>query len=100
MLEGKNYKIELLEECPCENIIELRACERKHIMQFKESGRNLVNKNIPNRTIKEYYQDNKERLVQKQREYDSVNRERILKRMKEYYISFKKGERNKKVVVE
>lgn len=50
-------KIFLVEEYPCLTIEQLRKRERYYIENFP-----CINKNIPGRTKKEYYKDNKERL--------------------------------------
>lgn len=58
ILALENYNAELIEEYPCENIFELRKRERYYIENFP-----CVNKNIPNRSRKEYnkfcYETNK-----------------------------------------
>jgi len=52
IIKNNNFIIELLEECPCENQDELDAKERYYIQSIE-----CINKNIPSRTLKEYYQD-------------------------------------------
>ena len=68
--------IELLEECPCENKIQLYKKEGELIRE-----NNCVNKHIAGRTIKEnkreYYEQNKDKI----KEYYEQNRDKI----KEYY---------------
>ena len=89
-----NYQIVLCEECPCDNVEQLKSIERKWIEENE-----CVNLCIPNRTQKEwtelhkeeikeylkqdkyknykaeYYQKNKERLKQKSREnYQTKNK--------------------------
>jgi len=90
-----NIKIVLLEECPCDNISQLKAVEAKYQRENK-----CVNKRIEGRTKKEhyqvnretilkkqkeYYQDNREAINEKQKEYDQANREKINEYQKEYY---------------
>ena len=65
-----NPKIYLLENTPCNSKEELHSIERKYIETTK-----CVNKCIPNRTSKEYYQDNKEKIVLKKKEYYQDNKE-------------------------
>jgi len=52
--KNKEVKIKLLEDCYFDTKAELIACERKHIERNK-----CVNKNIPGRTKKERYHQNK-----------------------------------------
>ena len=49
---------------------ELRERERHHI-----TTNECVNKNIPNRTPREYYNDNRERLLEFGKDYYKENRE-------------------------
>ena len=56
-------RIELLEECPCENREQLQAREGHCI---KKMG--TLNKRVESRTKTEYYEDNKEKLLQNQKE--------------------------------
>jgi len=49
ILEHKDAYIELLCECPCDNVEQLRKVEGKYIREMK-----CVNKCIPDRTRKEY----------------------------------------------
>lgn len=84
IIKGQKYHIEIVEQFECD-VHELRRRECDYIKQFRAEGFNVVNKNLPGRSMRQYYQDHKERLVQKQREYDGEHREQILARMKEYY---------------
>ena len=43
-----------------------------------------LNARIPSRTSKDYYNDNKEYLIKKQKEHREKNREKISQRQKEY----------------
>jgi hypothetical protein len=72
ILENNDYSIELLEEFACESKIELHERERYHIENNK-----CVNRNIPNRTDKEYYQDNKGIISEKNKQYKQDNIEKI-----------------------
>ena len=51
ILKNNNYEIHLIEKCP---VNELKNKEKYYIKYLI----NVVNKNIPNRKIKEYYLDN------------------------------------------
>jgi hypothetical protein len=60
VLENNNYDIILIEQYPCNSKQELHKKERFYIESIK-----CVNKYIPNRTIKEYYNDNREKIKEK-----------------------------------
>ena len=55
IIKNNNFKIELLEYYPCNNQDELNARERYYIQTI-----NCINRNIPSRTLKEYYIDKKD----------------------------------------
>jgi hypothetical protein len=91
----ENCNIYLIEECPCENIEQLRKKEGEYI-----KGNGCVNKVIPGRTPKEwrednkdiinkqrkqYYEDNKDTVLEKRKEHYTVNKEAMRKKNKEYY---------------
>jgi hypothetical protein len=64
LIEAGNASIVLVEKYPCNDKIELKARERFYI-----ENNECVNKNVPNRTQKEYYQDNKEKKKEQMKEY-------------------------------
>jgi len=70
-----DIRIELLECCPCDNKEELLKKEGEYIR-----NNNCVNKQVPLRTGKEYYQDNKDYKIQYQKEYRENNLEKIKER--------------------
>ena len=70
-----DVRIELLECCPCENKEELAKKEGEYIR-----NNNCINKQIPLRTHKEYYEDNKEYKINYQQEYREKNEEKINER--------------------
>lgn len=80
-----DVKIILIEEYPCNNPNELRARERYHIELNKLL---LVNKNIPSRTKKEgdkkYKEKNKEQIAKHQKEWYNNNKEKLLTKATEY----------------
>ena len=76
--------IELIEEGEFESIEALHARKGFHIR--KNICVNIV---IPKRTAKEYYQDNKEKLIKYQNEYRTVNSVEIAEKAKQYYIENK-----------
>ena len=59
VLENNNYTISLLESVNCTCKDDLLKRERYYI----DNTENVVNKNLPSRTKKEYYKDNKERII-------------------------------------
>ena len=77
----ENFFIELIEKCPCNDKDELRKTEGNYIRALKPS----LNIRIEGRTDKEYYEDNRDIILQKQREYNENNREKILQRHRDYY---------------
>ena len=82
IIEQGNYDIVLIENCPCESKDELHRRERHFIESLK-----CVNKQLPTRTPKEYYQDVKERV----KDYYEANQVHILEVHKQYYINNKKA---------
>ena len=88
----ENYndvKIELIEEFPCDNKIQLNKKEGEHIR-----NNTCLNKDIPCRTKKEYRQDNKEYIKEQKKEYYQNNKEYYKEQKKEYY------ENNKEHILE
>ena len=91
ILKFNDAYIELLEALKCENKMELTKREGELIRQCKD---NIVNKYIPNRTDKEYrednldkykkyYIDNKDKLKEKSSEYRKDNHDKIKKYRKD-----------------
>ena len=76
-----NFYIELIEKHPCNDRDELRKKEGEYIRKLKPS----LNRRIAGRTDKEYYNDNRDVLVQKSREYAAQNREKVLQNHRDYY---------------
>ena len=75
LLKYEDCYIELVKECPCENVEQLRQIEGQSIRETK-----CVNKNIPGRTEKEWREDNKEHV----RQYRKDNAEHHREIMKEW----------------
>jgi len=69
-----------IEKYPCNGKEELKIRERYHIELLKSK----LNKQIPTRTKKEYYESNKDILNEKRKEYYEANKENILKQKKQY----------------
>lgn len=95
IISNKNYKIYLLENAPCVSKDELRMREQYWLDRL--NCIKLVNKNRAFRTEqnkKEYYENNKKIVLEKQKEYYENNKEKIAEKHKEYY------EKNKEKIAE
>ena len=75
-----NCQIILLENCPCESKDQLHARESHHIKTL-----NCINKCIPGRTRREYYEDKKDQVLERNKQYRIVNKERVSGQRKQYY---------------
>jgi len=75
-----DIEIELLELFPCKSLKELHTREKFHIL-----NNICVNKVIPTRTDIEYYEENKEIILEKQRQRYHDNIEHEHSRQKVYY---------------
>ena len=80
ILEHGNYQIELLEAFPCKSKDELNAREGHYIRII-----DCVNKRVEGRTTKEWYQDNKNELLEKAKAYYETNKTEIAEQKKLYY---------------
>lgn len=80
ILQYNDATIVLIEDFPCNNKQQLEARERYWI----EQSEHVVNKIIPTRTKQEYYNNNKQHLLEKQKEYRISNYEKIKERVKKY----------------
>ena len=91
ILKYSSCRIELVENFPCNSRYELEVRESYYIKNFK-----CVNKMIPRRSKKQYYQDNKEKVKQynhdnkerinvQRRRYRKVNREKINEKRRQFY---------------
>ena len=86
----EHFYIELIEECLCENKDQLRKKEGEHIRQM-----GTLNKRIAGRSRKEYHEDNREAILERQKEYHTNNREAILQKQKEYHTNNREARLNK-----
>jgi len=77
-----NWEMVEIEICNCENVYEAREIERGWI----ECLGATLNCIIPNRTDKEYYQQHKERINEKNRQYVLQHAEKISNYQKEYAL--------------
>jgi len=66
----KDWYIELFEECPCENKEQLNRREGEIIRLIGN-----LNSRIEGRTKQEYYQDNREKIIEAVKEYSINNKE-------------------------
>lgn len=63
VLDYDDYRIQLIENYPCQNRDELWAREAYYILNTE----NCINDNIPGRSKKQYYQDNREKISETRR---------------------------------
>jgi hypothetical protein len=87
-----NVKIELIQEYPCNNKMELAKKEGQFIRENNE----CLNRRIAGRTPKEYNEDNKEDVKEYKKEYRENNKEYIKEYAKEWYEKVAKQRRNEK----
>lgn len=73
VMEGGNYSIILLERFPCESREELEARERDFMEQM-----DCVNRVLPTRTHKQWYEQNRDAVVARQKDYYEQNKEAAL----------------------
>jgi hypothetical protein len=87
-----NWDFVVVEEYPCQNIIEATLRER-YWVELKQAQ---LNTNIPSRTIKEwydehegynkkYYEENREELIEYQKKRYEENREELIEYQKTYH---------------
>jgi len=82
VLELNNYKATLLKIVFFSIKWELREQER-HLIEHRV----CVNENIPNRTMAEYYQDNKEKIKERHADYYQAN----IENLKEYQTEYREA---------
>ena len=76
----EKFYIELIEECPCETVEQLRKREGEIIREMKPA----LNTRIEGRSDKEWRNDNKEKLKEDKKTYALNNKEHIMKKAQEY----------------
>uniref|UniRef100_UPI00404B2442 GIY-YIG nuclease family protein n=1 Tax=Flavobacterium sp. TaxID=239 RepID=UPI00404B2442 len=79
-----NFRIELIEKCPCNDKDELRRTEGKYIRELKP----YLNMNIAGRTCKEYHNDHREQLKEHKKQYAEQHKEYF----KAYFKAYSKEE--------
>ena len=89
ILERGNFTISLMEENDFENKYYMKARERHYI-----ENNECVNKNVPNRTKKEWCEINREHIEEQQKEWRLSNKEKS----KEYFKNHR--ENNKEQIAE
>jgi len=86
IINGDNYTIELIELFPCNSKFELYKREGEHQLKTE-----CVNKNIAGRTDREYYQDNKLKILTELKSQYQDNKDAILERNSRYYQANKEA---------
>ena len=86
VLENSNAEIILLESFPCNSKDELHAREKFYIEKNE-----CVNKNIPTRTKKEWYEDNNDKINEKSKKYYEDNKDK----KKEYHEKYREENKDK-----
>jgi len=88
--------IQLIKDVKCENRKELDRIEGECILEHHDR---ILNKCVAGRTLKEYYETNKEKIKQKQKQYCEANKEIIKQKQKQYYETNKEYcEANKEII--
>ena len=90
-----NWTMIFIEKCNCSNSFEARAKEQHYIKSLKAS----LNTRVPNRTLTEYYDDdktkehiknyyeiNKDKIIERDKNYRDNNKDKINNYRKQYYI--------------
>jgi hypothetical protein len=80
VLECDDYKMELVEEYPCNNKQQLAKKEGEYI-----KNNECVNKCVAGRGNKEYYIDNADKLKEQGKQYYNDNVDKVKEKHKEYY---------------
>jgi len=74
-----NWDMILIEEHPCENISQKTKRERYWCEMLESS----LNSDVPGRTDKEYREDYKEKITEKQKEYQEIHKKELAEKAKE-----------------
>jgi hypothetical protein len=82
-----NWDMIMVEQFSCNNKRECLAKERYYIETLKST----LNQCIPNRTIKEWEDANREHRRQQKKEFYKLNKDRIKQQKKEYYLNNKEA---------
>ena len=84
VMKFPDAKIELIEYYPCNTGEELHAREGQLVRATE-----CVNKNIPGRNVQEWYQDNKDAVLAREKAYYEANKDVLLVRVKAYQAANK-----------
>ena len=87
----ENWELIVIENFPCQNKTELETRERYWLEELEGT----LNKNVPTRNKQEYYEanrdkileyreENRDKILEYQKEYSEVNRDKILEYQKKY----------------
>jgi hypothetical protein len=93
-----NFDLIVIEEYHCESKRQLEMKEREWIELLKPT----LNKNIPTRSKQEYYEENKEQIIEYNKQYKEQNKEQILEYQKQHYEQYQKQykEQNKEKILD
>jgi len=78
-LGSEQFYIELIEEYPCENLVELHRREGYYIRKLS-----TLNKLVAGRNKNEYYKDNKDAVLAKRKQHYEDNKQVVLARNRAY----------------
>jgi len=92
IIQAGDAKVECLEVGDFPDRKTAYAKEKEYIDKLRGEGAQIINKNIPCRTQREWYEFNKDKLKEyyqknkeKYKQYYVANRDYIIKKQKEYY---------------
>ena len=83
------FYIELVKECPCENVEQLRAMEGEYIRTM-----GTLNHEIAGRDKQQWYEDNKEKVKEQTKTYRLNNLDKVNDRVKKY------NEKNREAILQ
>jgi hypothetical protein len=94
---GKIMSFDIFEKYGIQNcviiLLELVNVKSKDELQTREKyyiqSMNCVNKSIPMGTLREWTENNKDKILEKQRQYNEKNKDKITEQQREYYIDNK-----------
>lgn len=75
-----NWKMIWLEDYPCKTLRELQLREDEVMLNYE----NRINKIRASRTQKEYYENNKEEILERVKQYHKINKDIINEKAKQY----------------
>jgi hypothetical protein len=81
----QNWDMIEIEKFPCNDSLDACKRERYWVEYYKAT----LNSNIPSRTVQEWKEENKDKLLEYQIEYYKDNKEYCLDRQKKYYVDNK-----------